>query len=241
MTQAPPTVPGIPAANSNPVRPHFKARLAALESSTPEPARRISPSASSSRSNRLVLTMRPGYPWSLTRRLLPFPTMYQGSPAFWKRADQRPPAPLPSSGSAYQAAGPPARNVGMHLHWFIDPYFHETSCQLFLGQVRLDPVIKLFGRIVAHLFLAVVDSRRLPRSLPGFFPDGWGSSWQITLLPRNSVYWSSMPRRSYSLLLSHSSRLDHHVDGLGILDALHAEQGLHVDDPDAAELNEMAA
>ena len=32
---------------------------------------------------------------------------------------------------------------------------------------------------------------------------------------------------------------DHHVDGLGILDALHAEQGLHVNDPDAAELNEI--
>ena len=108
MTQAPPTVPGIPAANSNPVRPHFKARLAALESSTPEPARRISPSVSS-RSNRLVLTMRPGYPWSLTRRLLPFPTMYQGSPAFWKR-ETRAPSSSAVSGSAYQAAGPPARN-----------------------------------------------------------------------------------------------------------------------------------
>ena len=38
-------------------------------------------------------------------------------------------------------------------------------------------------------------------------PGRIGRWWQTTLLPRNSVYSSSRPRRSYSLFLFHSSRV----------------------------------
>ena len=40
-----------------------------------------------------------------------------------------------------------------------------------------------------------------------FRPGRIGREWQTTLLPRNSIYSSSSPRRSYSLSLSHSSSL----------------------------------
>ena len=47
------------------------------------------------------------------------------------------------------------------------------------------------------------DSTMMARFRPGLM----GMEWQMTLFPRNSVYWSSMPRRSYSLSLLHSSSL----------------------------------
>ena len=41
------------------------------------------------------------------------------------------------------------------------------------------------------------------------------------------------------LLLAPVLQFDHHVDGLGILHALHAKQGFHIDDPDAAQLDKV--
>ena len=50
---------------------------------------------------------------------------------------------------------------------------------------------------------------------------------------------SSRPRRSYSLSLVPLLKLDHQIDRLSILNALHAKQGFHVYDAYTPQLDEM--
>ena len=106
---APPTVPGIPAANSIPVSFSLAAVFASFESITPAPAMMVSSLFRTSNSvSRSVLMIVPRKPLSPTRRLLPFPIMYQDFPDFLQsRTASR--SSSSDSGIMNRSAGPPTR------------------------------------------------------------------------------------------------------------------------------------
>ena len=75
IKHAPPRVPGIPHANSNPASPAFSALLPIAERRAPAPALIVSPSTDISDILRPIMIIRPSYPLSDIRTLLPLPMM----------------------------------------------------------------------------------------------------------------------------------------------------------------------
>jgi hypothetical protein len=107
---APPTVPGIAHANSNPPRPAARARWRQTARAAPPPPRRTpSPVSARARSPR-SRTTRPSKPWSATSRFEPRPTTPIASPVPAARA-RTSTSSSTVSGSANQRAGPPVPRV----------------------------------------------------------------------------------------------------------------------------------
>ena len=105
--------------------------------------------------------------------------------------------------------------------------------------VRLHAVVEFLGRIVSHLFLTVIDRRRLyddcqvtSRTDRNVVADHFISKeFRVLVFKTEAVIF---------LILIPLFEFDNHVDGLGVLDALDAKQGLYIDDADPAHLDQVS-
>ena len=111
MHTAPPTVPGMPWANSSPVSPCRQANSASRARGTPDSANTVSGSPPDSRRFRpaeVSITSR-SRPSSGTSRLVPLPITRGRAPQSRANSNRRA-ACSPRSGKAIRLAGPPIRN-----------------------------------------------------------------------------------------------------------------------------------
>ena len=95
MRSAPPTVPGVPTANSSPASERRNASCTTDDSGTPAPTQNRPASSSKRhvRKSRPSVTTTPGKPSSATSRLLPRPTTTQGTPVRSHTSTSRTSAP----------------------------------------------------------------------------------------------------------------------------------------------------
>ncbi len=110
ITTAPPTVPGMPPANSSPARPRRAHWAARPGREAPASTWTVASWKTTRPRGRAMRITRPRTPSSATSRLVPAPMMVRGTPASaaaaksrWRRSTE--------SGETRRSAGPPTRRL----------------------------------------------------------------------------------------------------------------------------------
>ena len=131
MTIAPPIVPGIPAANSNPVSSFSLAKEAIAEFNAPASALILVSLSAETSVKFFKETTVPSYPSSETRRLLPFPSTKYSAPSALKHSMTFKSCAV-SFGLINKLAGPPVLNVVCLLMFSFNMIFSSETISLSL-------------------------------------------------------------------------------------------------------------